>query len=255
LTLDKAGTVRTSVSGLPKIDRPLEPLGEFEFRDPNGEVQTVSSRVPLWPAHWLVGIKPDSWTLSKETLKFQVAVTSLTGKPVPQAPVGVDLYERETYSHRKRLVGGFYAYEHSYEVKRVRKLCEGKTDQTGLLVCEATSPIPGNVILQASVKDEAGLETTVHRDVWVAGKNQQWFRASDDDRIDLLPEKKRYEAASLARLRFASPLGLGLTQAAAWLGLESGGSLSRTPLGTIPRYSTHAYNLDVLRHSDQDVLL
>ena len=41
--------------------------------------------------------------------------------------------------------------------------------------------------------------------MWVAGKNQQWFRASDDDRIDLLPERKRYEAGEKARFQVRMP--------------------------------------------------
>ena len=205
LTLDKSGSVRTQITDLPKIDKPLEILGELEFRDPNGEIQTISARIPLWPASWVVGIKPDSWALSKESLKFQVAVTDLNGKPVPEASVIVDLYERKTFSHRKRLVGGFYAYQHSDEVKKLQKFCEGKTNQKGLLTCEAPSPVSGNVILQASIKDSAGLETTTHQEVWVAGKNQQWFRAADDDRIDVLPERKRYEVGEKARFQVRMP--------------------------------------------------
>ncbi len=205
LTLDRSGSIRTTISGLPRVDNPTDILGEFEFRDPNGEIQTVSSRVALWPSHWLIGIKPDSWALSKESLKFQVAVTDLAGKPVPEAAVNVDLYERKTYSHRKRLVGGFYAYEHSFEVKKLQKLCEGRTNQKGLLPCQAVSPVSGSVILQAAVKDQAGLEIKTHQEVWVAGQNQQWFRASDDDRIDLLPEKKRYEVGENARFQVRMP--------------------------------------------------
>jgi len=205
LTLDNSGSVRTQISGLPKLEKPVQILTELEFRDPNGEVQTVSSRIPLWPSHWLVGIKPDSWTLSKETLKFQVAVTDLKGAPAPEARVTVDLFERKTYSHRKRLVGGFYAYEHSYEVKKVQTVCQGKTNQKGLLLCEAVSPFSGNAVLQASVQDFSGLETKVHQDIWIAGKSQQWFRASDDDRIDLLPEKKRYEPGETARFQVRMP--------------------------------------------------
>jgi uncharacterized protein YfaS (alpha-2-macroglobulin family) len=205
LTLDHSGSVRTTISRLSRIENPMDILGEFEFRDPNGEIQTVSSRVPLWPAHWLVGIKPDSWALSKESLKFQVAVTDLAGKPVPDTAVVIELYERKIYSHRKRLVGGFYAFEHSYEVKRVQKICEGKTNQKGVLFCQVTSPVSGSVILQAAVKDQAGLETRAHQEIWVAGENQQWFRASDDDRIDLLPEKKRYEVGEKARFQVRMP--------------------------------------------------
>ena len=39
----------------------------------------------------------------------------------------------------------------------------------------------------------------------MAGKNQQWFRASDDDRMDLLPEKKRYEMGETARFQVRMP--------------------------------------------------
>ena len=43
----------------------------------------------------------------------------------------VNLFESKTYTHRKRLVGGFYAYEHSTETKKIALLCEGKTDAKG----------------------------------------------------------------------------------------------------------------------------
>lgn len=205
LTLDKSGSIRTTITGLPKSEKPLEILTELEFRDPNGEIQTVSSRIPLWPAQWLVGIKPDSWVSSKDLLRFQVAVTGLNGKPVAEAPVKVDLLERKTYSHRKRLVGGFYAYENYYEVKEIQAICNGKTNPKGLLFCQAKSPISGNVILQASTTDPSNRESTANREVWVAGKDQWWFAATNDDRIDVLPEKKRYEPGETARFQVRMP--------------------------------------------------
>ena len=38
---------------------------------------------------------------------------------MPNRSVTAELFERKTYSHRKRLIGGFYAYEHSTETKKV----------------------------------------------------------------------------------------------------------------------------------------
>ena len=38
-----------------------------------------------------------------------------------------------------------------------------------------------------------GNRTVAHREVWVAGKGEWWFEVGDHDRIDLIPEKKRYE--------------------------------------------------------------
>ncbi len=205
LTLDKAGSVRTAITKLPKIGKPMEIGAELEFRDPNGEVQTVSSQVPLWSSKRNIGIKLDSWTLSKDTLRFQVAVLDLSGRPVADAPVKVDLFEVRTYSHRKRLVGGFYAYEHSTETKRVATQCEGRTDKRGLLFCEKPSPVSGNVVLQAVTHDEAGREIATFIHAWVAGKGEWWFRAEDGDRIDLIPEKKRYEPGETARFQVRMP--------------------------------------------------
>jgi uncharacterized protein YfaS (alpha-2-macroglobulin family) len=205
LVLDRSGSARTTLSPLPVVEIPSEMQTELEFRDPNGEIQTVSSRIPLWPSNTLVGIKPDSWAASKDDLKFHVAVVDLSGKPVSGAPVRADLFERKTYTHRKRLVGGFYAYEHSTETKSIGPLCSGKTDSRGLLVCEGPSPVSGNVILQAESLDDAGNRTVAKRDVWVAGKGEWWFEAEDHDRIDLLPERKRYEPGEKAIFQVRMP--------------------------------------------------
>src|SRR5262249_48292953 len=57
LTLDAAGTARAVVRNVPRADTPRDLLAELEFRDPAGEVQTVATRVPLWPAARLIGVK------------------------------------------------------------------------------------------------------------------------------------------------------------------------------------------------------
>jgi alpha-2-macroglobulin len=205
LILDRSGSARTTLSNLPEVESPKEILAELEFKDPNGEVQTVSSRIPLWNSKYLIGIKPDAWAVSKDAFKFHVAVVDLSGKPVSGAPVKVELFQRQTLTHRKRLVGGFYAYEHSVETKRITSVCEGKTDSKGLLICEAQSPVSGNVILQAESFDNAGNRTVANRDVWVAGKGEWWFEVGDHDRIDLLPEKKRYEPGEKAIFQVRMP--------------------------------------------------
>jgi hypothetical protein len=204
LTLDKSGSARTAISGLPVIDTPMQIVAELEFRDANGEVQTASSSIPLWPAGRLIGIQPDSW-MSKDSFRFKVAVLDLNRKPVANAPVNVSLFQRKRYSHRKRLVGGFYAYENYSEVKRLGSVCDGKTDNKGLLTCAKPATVSGELILQASTKDEAGRQAVANRSIWIAGDNDWWFAARDDDRIDLLPEKKHYEPGQKARFQLRMP--------------------------------------------------
>ena len=249
LILDRSGSVRTKISNLPKVDTPKEILTELEFKDPNGEIQTVASKIPLWHSKYLLGIKPDSWAVSKDTFKFHVAVVDLSGKPVSGAPVKVDLFERKTFTHRKRLVGGFYAYEHSVETKRIATLCEGKTDSRGLLICDVQSPVSGNVILQAQSFDDTGNLTVAHRDVWVAGKGEWWFEVADHDRIDLLPEKKRYEPGETAVFQVRMPF----REATALISVEREGIIEawvkrisgKKPIIEVPIKGSYAPNVYV----------
>ncbi|MGE5840726.1 MAG: alpha-2-macroglobulin family protein, partial [Deltaproteobacteria bacterium] len=205
LVLDASGSSRVLIPDLPRIDSPRELLAEMEYRDPNGEVQTASSRIPLWNSKILIGIRPDSWAASQESFKFHVAVLDIAGKPIPGASVKVDLLQRKHYSHRKRLVGGFYSYEHFQEVKRVGTIFEDKTDSRGLMICEVRSPVSGNVILQAESVDGAGNVASAFREVWIADKGRWWFDISDHDRMDLIPEKKRYEPGETALLQARMP--------------------------------------------------
>ena len=128
-------------------------------------------------------------------------------------------------------------------------LCEGKTDSKGLLICEAKSPISGNVILQAQSLDDMGNKTVAHRDVWVAGKDEWWFEVGDHDRIDLLPEKKRYEPGEKAtfqvRMPFRSAMALitvereGVMEA--WVKKISG----KKPVIEVPIKGSYAPNVFV----------
>jgi uncharacterized protein YfaS (alpha-2-macroglobulin family) len=205
LLLQKGGALRTRIPGIPNISRPHDILTELEFKDPNGEIQSVSRKIPIWPSNTVLGIRPDSWALSKDQLKFHVIALDLSGKPMPGLPITVDLLRRTWYSHRKRLLGGFYSYEHITETKRVGRIAAGKTDANGLLICDVKSPLSGNIILEARAMDSAGNAAVTHTTVWVAGKADWWFDVSDHDRIDLIPEKKRYEPGETAKFQVRMP--------------------------------------------------
>jgi len=250
LVLDKAGSLRVNIDKLPsQADIPRELAVEMEFADPNGEISTISSRVALWHSRYLIGIKPDSWASSKEALKFQVAVVDHSGAPVKGAKVKVEILERKNYSHRKRLIGGFYAYEHTTETKKIGVICAGETGARGLALCEAKSPVSGNVILQAQSADEAGRKTVANRDIWVADKDEWWFDVSDNDRIDLIAEKKRYEPGDKAVFQVRMPF----REATALISVEREGILEawvksisgKNPVIHVPVKNSYAPNVFV----------
>jgi alpha-2-macroglobulin len=119
--------------------------------------------------------------------------------------IKTDAFKRGYYSHRRRLIGGFYAFDQGTETSRIGELCGGTTDAHGLLICETKPPATGNLILRAAADDRQGAQAVTHTDAWVASGEDDWFGGSDNDRIDLLPEKKRYEPGDTARLQVRTP--------------------------------------------------
>ncbi len=205
LILGPGGTIRTRLKDLPTVDRPREIHLEMEFRDPNGEVQTAATNVPVYPSRRLIGIQPESWAASQEKLRYRVAVVDLRGRAVPDAEVSVDIYTRKVLSHRVRLVGGFYAYRSSVEIAKAGRHCSGRTDKHGRLACEGPVSQSGSLILAARTADEQGNAAQSRRTVWVAGKEDWWFETGNNDRMDVLPERRRYEPGETARFQVRMP--------------------------------------------------
>ena len=204
LSLDKLGAAKADIKDIPQKDSPQEVVTELEYRDPVGEIQTVSTTIPIYPGRYLVGLKSEGWAATKDGVKIFAAVVDNTGKPKAGVDVSIDLLGRKTITHRKRLVGGFYSYDSVEEVTKHTTFCKGKTDAKGLLVCKKESPITGEVIFQASIEDSAGNDVFAYREVYVTGKDS-WFNVSDHDRMDIIPEKKVYESGETAKFQIRMP--------------------------------------------------
>jgi uncharacterized protein YfaS (alpha-2-macroglobulin family) len=250
LELSASGTARAELKQLGSFDDHRTVYTELEFADPNGEVQTISTNVPVYGSSRVVGIKSDSWFGSAKEVKFEVAVATPDGKPVANAPVSVDLFQTKNFSHRKRLAGGFYGYDHFSETKKVGKACEGQTNASGILRCETTLQAFGSLTLQASVKDPEGRRDFARASIWAYDRNdEQWFGASDHDRIDLLPAKKRYEPGETAKFQVRMPF----KQATALVTLEREGVIEsfvreltlENPTIEVPIRGNHAPNVFV----------
>lgn len=205
LTTDRSGAASFTLKDLPPITRPSELSAEVSYNDPNGEVQTASTTIPLWPSAVVLGIKTGSWASSRGKVKFSALALDTAGKPLKGQTIDVRGRLSQTISTRKRMVGGFYAYDNRTEVKDLGALCSGATDDRGLLLCEAELNTAGQVDLIASGQDATGHAAQAAASVWVTKQGELWFAQDNDDRIDVLPEKKRYEPGETAKLQVRVP--------------------------------------------------
>ena len=205
LVTDRAGAASFTIKDLPPLTRPSQIDAEVTFNDPNGETQTVATRIDLWPSAVVLGVKAGSWASGRGKAKFTVLALDTAGKPLKGQSVAVTGRVAQVISTRKRMVGGFYAYDNRTDVTELGSLCSGSTDDRGLLLCEATLETAGQVELVATAKDAQGHAVQAAASVWITRQGELWFAQDNDDRIDILPEKKRYEPGETARLQVRMP--------------------------------------------------
>lgn len=205
LTLDASGARRVELTELPQVESSSVLTAELEYPDASGEWLTTTSYLRLHPAAVHVGIRPDGWVGSTSQLRFRVVVLDLDGKPAPRHDVKVSLFQSSYHSYRKRLIGGFYAYESTRETRRLDATCAGRTDAKGLLSCEVAPGVSGQVLLRAETRDAAGRLAGATTSTWVAGADDWWFGGTSSDRMDLLPEKQEYDVGESARFQVRMP--------------------------------------------------
>lgn len=219
LTLDRTGSGALTLKGLPAVDAPKRVALEATFADPNGEVQTIRGDAMLWPAAVVAGIQAGHWVSVGQRVPVQALVVDLQGRPRASAAVEIKGVARVTTSSRKRMVGGFYAYDNQSDTRELGVLCSGKTDAQGRLACEATLSQAGNVQLIAVAKDGDGRASNASTSVWVTREDDLWFGGENTDRIDVIPEKASYEPGDTARFQVRMPF----RHATALVAVERGG--------------------------------
>ncbi|MCA1938234.1 MAG: hypothetical protein LDL29_06125, partial [Dechloromonas sp.] len=152
LKLDAAGAGHLEVPLPAKPGGPAELYAEMSFADPNGEIQTIRGLVDLRPSALEIGIKIADWASGGGSNRLQTVVLDTAGKPVAGQAVKVTAKRRIDSSHRRRIVGGFYAYENTQEYRDLGEVCAGQTDSRGLLLCELSIADPGAIYLLAETR-------------------------------------------------------------------------------------------------------
>jgi len=247
LELDSSGSVKFTLDKVPTSSKNQIAHFELEYKDPNGEIQTISKSVPIYASEYKLGIKEEGWLLNEISIQISTIVLDLKNKPVANKEVEIEAYTKKYYSHKRRIVGGFYSYENYYIVEKLGKFCSGKTNERGIFICKKASPSKGNLLLFAKLKGE---DIGTIKEVYANGSDEYgYFAPSDSDRMDVLPEKNVYEPEEKAKFQVRMPF----KQANALITVEREGVLeatlkrldSKDPVVSIDIKGNHAPNVFV----------
>jgi uncharacterized protein YfaS (alpha-2-macroglobulin family) len=221
LTLDSNGSLRTPFA-IPELHDNARMIVEMDYADANGETLTASARIPVYTSAIRLGIKPDGWVQRSGDMRVKVAALGLDGRRLRGQRVNITLYTREIVSARRRLIGGFYAFDNVVRTEKVAASCSGVTDSQGLTDCRLDPGVSGEVIAVATTADAEGNEARAVTSIYLAGDDDWWFGGDNGDRMDVIPDAKAYRSGGTARVQVRMPF----REATALVTVEREGVLS-----------------------------
>ena len=203
-TLGADGTQRLSAEA-PGIDGSADMRVEMDYQDANGETLTASRTLPVFASAVQLGVKTDGWLMKQDDLRLRFVALDTAGKPVKGQKVSVAVYSRQVLTARRRLIGGFYAYDNRVRVEKLGATCSATTDAQGMAQCTLDPGVSGEVEVVATTADGDGNATRATRSVWLAGDDDWWFGGDNGDRMDLVPEQTAYQSGDKARFQVRMP--------------------------------------------------
>src|SRR5690606_20948066 len=205
LTLDAQGQGKTVIDSLPASTQPRELVIEASYADPNGEIQTLRQVSTLWPANVVAGIRAENWVSSGRDIDVTALALGIDGKPQRGVKLSVKAQSRTYTTTRKRMVGGFYTYDNQEVLQDLGTVCEGSSDASGQLQCNARMSQAGEIELNVTATDSAGRSHQSATSVYVTRQGEIWFGGQDHDRMDVVAEQKNVQPGETARLQVRMP--------------------------------------------------
>ncbi|MEG3166144.1 MG2 domain-containing protein [Sphingomonas sp. PB2P19] len=221
-TLGTDGTRRMTVDMPQTLPGTADMQVEMDYRDANGETLTASKSIPIYASGVQLGIATDGWMMRADDLRLNLVALDTDGKPIKGQKLSVALYSREILTARRRLIGGFYAYDNRMRTTKLSASCSATTDAQGQAQCKVDAGASGELYAVVTTTDANGNLARSVKSVWLAGDDDWWFGGDNGDRMDVVPEKLAYASGETARFQVRMPF----RSATALVSVEREGVLS-----------------------------
>jgi len=221
-TLDKQGTAKAVIDVPTAVTEITDMNVEMDYADANGEILTATRRIQLFPSAVRLGIRTDGWMMKSDDLRLKFVTLDTEGRLLKGRKIAVTLYSREILTARRRLIGGFYAYDNQAKTTRLAANCTAVTDKSGQATCAIDPSVSGEVWAVATTMDDNGNVARAVTSVWLAGADEWWFGGDNGDRMDVIPERTDYKAGETAKFQVRMPF----REATALVTVEREGVLS-----------------------------
>ena len=208
------GETRTDASGIVRFDvhaalEADEGTQQFTISatvtDANAQAVANSTTVTVHPATWYAGIKPESYIATAgEPEAVHLVTVDVEGRIAPRRAVTVRIFEREWIRTKERAGHGGYRYRSEPRDTEIAAP-SAMTNESGEAMITFTPPSAGTYRLVAESTDKQGRVARSATFLWVSGEEYAPWRVRDDDIIELIADRERYEVGDVAEVLVPAP--------------------------------------------------
>ncbi len=202
--LDSQGIVKTTFSLLEENILYGRLMVESAVRDDRGKSVAGRAYADYAARDRFAGVRRLAWVMEEDKpARFDLLVVNGRGAPVSGVPIQVTLSRRETRAARVKGAGNAYITRYTHHWVPVDH-AEIRSS-TEPVSCSLTPKDPGLHRITAAIKDTKGRKHESRMEQWVVGKGDVVWDQSPDNRLEIIPEKKRYAVGDQARYLVKNP--------------------------------------------------
>ncbi|HEY6040903.1 MAG TPA: alpha-2-macroglobulin family protein, partial [Anaerolineae bacterium] len=210
----REGKGKTDSSGTFKVEVPADlkdiPLSqnftiETEVVDINN--QSVSSRatVPVHKGKFYIGLHPQKYVgTANQEQGVDIITVDSKGASVPNQALALSFYQREWYSVRAKDLDGNFYWKSAY-TDTLESQVNVSTDAQGQASAKFTPKKGGVYRIVATGQDASGNAIRSATYLWVTTRDFVNWRVDNNDRIDLVADKKQYTVGETAEVLIPAP--------------------------------------------------
>lgn len=177
---------------------------ESAVRDDRGRYIAGTASARFLAVDRLVGLRNTRWTyVEDQSAAIEFIVVDTGGAPVSGTDVQIEVQRLDTQAARVRGAGNAYLTQFVNTWLDVAR-CEARSEAAPG-VCSFEPETPGRYRATARIRDTHGRAHTTQIGAWVTGKGRVVWNASNDDRLEIVPEQTGHVVGDTARYLVQNP--------------------------------------------------
>ncbi len=207
---------------------------DVEVTDINNAAVASRVVVPVHKGDFYIGLKPQSYVGQVgERQGVDIVTVNPQGDPFPNQAVTISVYEHQWYSVRERDSSGNFIWKSAY-TDTLQSQVDVTTGVSGTATAYWTPTVGGvyKIVGEGKDKNNNPIRSATYQ--WIATDEFVNWRIENNDRIELVADKREYNVGETAKVLVPAPF----KEAQALMTIERGGILQVKPLGVIGNSET-----------------